>query len=86
MKMPCWVSRTLKRRSSADANIEWAKSSFSHVNGNCVEVTGLSTQMIRIRDSKNPEGPALLFTPTEWDAFLDGVRNGEFDRRLGRAA
>lgn len=86
MKIPCWVSRALKRRSSVDAAIEWAKSSFSYANGNCVEVAGLSTQMIRIRDSKNPEGPVLLFTPAEWDAFLGGVRNGEFDRRFSRAA
>lgn len=31
-----------------------------------------------LRDSKDPEGPVLAFTPGEWDAFLAGVRNGEF--------
>ncbi|WP_327048120.1 DUF397 domain-containing protein [Microbispora sp. NBC_01189] len=35
--------------------------------------------MIAVRDSKDPEGPALLFTPAEWAAFLDGVRAGEFE-------
>ena len=32
-----------------------------------------------VRDSKNPRGPVLMFTPEEWDAFFGGVRNGEFD-------
>jgi hypothetical protein len=33
-----------------------------------------------VRDSKNPTGPALIFTPGEWDAFLAGAKDGEFDR------
>jgi hypothetical protein len=32
-----------------------------------------------VRDSKDPQGPVLLFTPDEWRAFVGGVRNGEFD-------
>jgi hypothetical protein len=59
---------------------QWIKSSFSYANGNCLEVSGLSGNRIKIRDSKDPEGPVLQFTPAEWDAFLGGVRNGEFDR------
>jgi hypothetical protein len=50
-------------------------------NGNCVEVTGLTGGLIRVRDSKRPRGAVLGFTPAEWDAFVGGVRNGEFDRR-----
>jgi len=50
-------------------------------NGNCVEVAGLSGDLIRVRDSKKPGGAMLGFTPAEWDAFVSGVRNGEFDRR-----
>jgi hypothetical protein len=34
-----------------------------------------------VRDSKNARGPVLGFTPDEWDAFVGGVRNGEFDRQ-----
>ncbi|TDD21356.1 DUF397 domain-containing protein [Nonomuraea diastatica] len=31
-----------------------------------------------VRDSKNPTGPALIFTPGEWNAFISGVKSGEF--------
>jgi hypothetical protein len=59
----------------------WIKSSLSAYNGNCVEVAGLADDRIRVRDSKNPRGGVLNFTPAEWDAFVGGVRNGEFDRK-----
>ncbi|WP_340137767.1 DUF397 domain-containing protein [Bailinhaonella thermotolerans] len=32
-----------------------------------------------MRDSKNPDGPVLAFTPSEWEAFTLGVKDGEFD-------
>jgi len=60
----------------------WIKSSLSAYNGNCVEVAGLANDRIRVRDSKNPRGAVLNFTPAEWDAFVGGVRNGEFDRKF----
>ena len=49
-------------------------------NSNCVEVRGLSGDLIQVRDSKHPRGTVLGFTPARWDAFVGGVRNGEFDR------
>ena len=58
----------------------WIKSSLSFSNSNCVEVASLPGNGIGVRDSKDTEGPVLQFTPGEWDAFLGGVRNGEFDR------
>jgi hypothetical protein len=61
----------------------WIKSSLSAYNGNCVQVAGLADDTIRVRDSKHPGGAVLDFTPAEWDAFIGGVRNGEFDRRPG---
>jgi hypothetical protein len=57
----------------------WIKSSLSFSNGNCVEVASLPEGGIGVRDSKDAAGPVLRFTPGEWDAFLGGVRNGEFD-------
>jgi hypothetical protein len=36
-------------------------------------------EAIAVRDSKNPVGPALIFTQSEWDAIVDGAKDGEFD-------
>ncbi|XVV10927.1 DUF397 domain-containing protein [Actinoplanes sp. CA-131856] len=62
----------------------WRKSARSNGNGgnNCVEVAFLDTG-IAIRDSKDPNGPALLFTTAEWAAFLGGAQDGEFDLPKG---
>lgn len=57
---------------------EWRKSSRSGGGANCVEVRRIN-DTIQVRDTKNPDGPVLSFTPSEWDAFLDGVHKGEFD-------
>lgn len=57
----------------------WRKSSHSSNNDNCVEIAVVHGQ-VAVRDSKDPNGPALLFTAAEWDAFLAGARDGEFDR------
>ncbi|NRQ35615.1 DUF397 domain-containing protein [Nonomuraea sp. NN258] len=58
----------------------WVKSSHSGSNGgNCVEIAELTCGRRGIRDSKNPNGPILVFTLSEWDAFINGVKGGEFD-------
>ena len=55
------------------------KSTLSLANGNCVEVSDLPGGGIGVRNSRDPHGLVLKFTPDEWSAFLGGVRNGEFD-------
>ncbi|MGW5221139.1 DUF397 domain-containing protein [Nocardia sp. NPDC004085] len=62
------------------AGATWFKSSHSGGHGDCVEVAFLRGGMIGVRDSKDPGGSALVFTPSEWDAFTAGVVGGEFDR------
>ena len=56
----------------------WRKSSFSTAEGNCVEVAELPEGARAVRDSKDPSGPVLWFTPSEWAAFVAGVHSGEF--------
>jgi hypothetical protein len=58
---------------------KWKKSSLSGSTGNCVEVARNRPGIIAVRDSKDPRGPNLIFTPAEWEAFTAGVREGEFD-------
>ncbi|GAA0977844.1 hypothetical protein GCM10009555_039700 [Acrocarpospora macrocephala] len=61
------------------AGATWRKATRSNTQGNqCVEVAQLK-HGIAVRDSKDPEGPKLMFTPGEWDAFVHGVKGGEFD-------
>jgi Domain of unknown function (DUF397) len=59
--------------------LQWQKSSDSFANGDCVEVAQMSDGMIAVRNSKSWHGRILQFTPSEWEAFLGGVRKGEFD-------
>ncbi|MGH3154806.1 MAG: DUF397 domain-containing protein [Streptosporangiaceae bacterium] len=60
-------------------SLNWVKSSLSFSNGNCVEVADLPEGGVGVRNSRDPHGPVLRFTPGEWDAFIGGAHNGEFD-------
>lgn len=58
----------------------WFKSTFSAMNGSCVEVGRLLPDRIGVRDTKdNGDGPVLVFTPAEWTAFIAGAKSGQFD-------
>ncbi|WP_067698379.1 DUF397 domain-containing protein [Nocardia jejuensis] len=58
----------------------WFKSSHSSGGQDCVEVAFFESGGVGVRDSKNPGGGALVFTPSEWDTFTAGVVSEEFDR------
>ena len=61
--------------------VRWRKSRRSNHETNCVEVAFLDGGRVALRDSKDGDtGPALVFTPGEWAAFVGGVQDGEFDR------
>lgn len=58
--------------------VEYKISTFCNF-GDCVEVGRLPGGSVSVRDTKDPERRSLVFTPDEWDAFVKGVKNGEFD-------
>ena len=59
-------------------DIQWRKSSYSGNTGNCVEVA-TAGRVVAVRDSKDPSGPHLAFTPAEWLAFTLKLKAAEHD-------
>jgi Domain of unknown function (DUF397) len=55
----------------------WRKSSYSGQTGDCVEVAGSLPGAVAVRDSKDPEGPAVVLPPTAWRALARRVKDGE---------
>ena len=64
---------------SALVDATWRKSSHSNSQGNCVEFAELADGSVAVRNSRFPEGPALVYTRAEISALLAGAKDGEFD-------
>ncbi|GAB2911917.1 MULTISPECIES: DUF397 domain-containing protein [unclassified Streptomyces] len=61
---------------------QWVKSSYSDNGGTCVEwapATASTTGIVPVRDSKNPDGPALAVAAAAFSSFVAGVKAGGFD-------
>ncbi|MEV4872828.1 DUF397 domain-containing protein [Streptomyces syringium] len=59
--------------------VQWVKSSESVGQGNCVELAKLPGGEVALRNSRYPDGMALVYTREEMDAFLKGAKGSEFD-------
>jgi hypothetical protein len=64
----------------SENDLKWYKSTRSGAAGHCVEVAETPATVF-VRDSKDAAGPVLRFDAMTWSGFVEGVRNGEFDRR-----
>lgn len=61
---------------------EWIKSQLSGAQGNCVEMAKLPTGEIAMRNSRDPKGPALIFTRDEIAAMIGGAHGGDFNKLI----
>jgi hypothetical protein len=62
----------------------WLKSRRSNSQGNCVEIAELPGGRVAMRNSRHPEGPALIYTRPEIEALILGAKEGDFDHLISR--
>ncbi|WP_084338374.1 DUF397 domain-containing protein [Actinomadura oligospora] len=60
----------------------WLKSRRSNSQGNCVEIAELPGDRVAMRNSRHPEGPALIYTRPEIEALILGAKDGDFDHLI----
>ncbi len=63
-------------------DVVWRKSRHSNSQGSCVEFAKLPGGGVAVRNSRHPDGPALVYTPAEIEAMVLGIKDGEFDYLL----
>ncbi|MFJ6137139.1 DUF397 domain-containing protein [Kitasatospora sp. NPDC092286] len=56
----------------------WRKSTYSSDGGQCIEVADGLSGVIPVRDSKDPNGPTLIFPADAWQSFVTAVRADDF--------
>ena len=61
------------------ATLVWVKARASSSYGQCVQIASVPDGRVAMRDSKDPDGPILLYARAEFKAFLDGALKGDFD-------
>ncbi len=64
---------------AVSSGARWFKSSWSGGSENCVEVAFFPDNVVGVRDSKDPSGPALAFTASEWSNFTSAAAHGDLD-------
>jgi hypothetical protein len=68
---------------ATDIDARWIKSNRSNPNGECVEMARLPGGDIAVRNSRDPDGPALVFPRRAVDALIRGMCHGQFDDMAG---
>ncbi|TJZ50363.1 DUF397 domain-containing protein [Streptomyces piniterrae] len=79
-----WIKSSYSDASGGDCiefsrDFAWIKSSYSDGSGGqCIEIAPGLQGVVPVRDSKNPDGPALVFPAAGWSSFVTAVKGGEF--------
>ena len=76
-----------RRMTATDLDLSravWRRSTYSNNGGQCVEVARGTTDVVAVRDSKDPDGPKLAFTPDQWKVFTRTVKGLSAARRAAR--
>jgi hypothetical protein len=71
--------RVVKKFEADLTNAVWRRSADSAQAGAAAVEVALLDGGVAVRDSRKPDGDVLFFTPAEWDAFVGGAKDGEFD-------